>query len=155
MEEIDITIERRRYYSDEIDGIKCPECNEALTAKNQTVMLHVVSRNDEAQFMINSVGSTFYTHCPVVVFNKQKIVEAATIGIREAVEGYGVIGIIDLGAVPEEKRHMELGIDENPIPIVDFLSRKNQSFMVWCNVSKNAPCPCGSGKKHKRCCGKK
>ena len=34
----------------------------------------------------------------------------------------------------------------------DNLSKNNSS--VNGNISRNALCPCGSGKKYKRCCGK-
>jgi uncharacterized protein YecA (UPF0149 family) len=34
----------------------------------------------------------------------------------------------------------------------DNLSKNNSP--VNANISRNALCPCGSGKKYKRCCGK-
>ena len=30
----------------------------------------------------------------------------------------------------------------------------NQSAIKTKKISRNAPCPCGSGKKYKHCCGK-
>jgi hypothetical protein len=47
-------------------------------------------------------------------------------------------GHIDLKEITEK-------IAEKPVPI---LSPPKQ------NVGRNAPCPCGSGKKYKKCCGK-
>ncbi len=156
MEEIDITIERKQYYNDEISGSNCPECNAPLIAKNQTVMLYVVARHDEAQFMTNAVGSTFCPNCPVVVFDKQRVREAAEIGMRhDEVEAFGIAGIVNLDAVPEEKASMELGTDDNPVPLVPFLEMKRQPVIAAPKISRNAPCPCGSGKKYKRCCGRK
>lgn len=38
---------------------------------------------------------------------------------------------------------------ENVVPIRSILPSNNESSG---KVSRNAPCPCGSGKKHKRCC---
>jgi len=34
-------------------------------------------------------------------------------------------------------------------------SKKQQLYLPEKKVGRNAPCPCGSGKKYKRCCGKK
>jgi len=34
---------------------------------------------------------------------------------------FAVLGIVDLDAVPEEKAHLSLGDDDNPIPLVAFL----------------------------------
>jgi len=36
----------------------------------------------------------------------------------------------------------------------DYWSTKNISNPEGKSISRNAPCPCGSGKKYKRCCGK-
>lgn len=34
--------------------------------------------------------------------------------------------------------------------------RKGTTYMrVFHRVGRNEPCPCGSGKKHKKCCGDK
>ena len=48
----------------------------------------------------------------------------------------------------EERRDKELGLDERikavHVPGMPVSSHK---------ISRNAPCPCGSGKKYKHCCG--
>ena len=44
------------------------------------------------------------------------------------------------------------------IETIDYVKEANKSkritFPVPGKVSKNAPCPCGSGKKYKKCCGR-
>ena len=43
-------------------------------------------------------------------------------------------------------RHIEAGLDSPPPPrpkVADIVAK----------VARNAPCPCGSGNKYKRCCG--
>lgn len=44
------------------------------------------------------------------------------------------------------------------IPSIDFIDfvkqRPAKSKPLPFNVGRNAPCPCGSGKKYKKCCGK-
>ena len=36
---------------------------------------------------------------------------------------------------------------------IDFVERKPEPYHST-KISRNAPCPCGSGKKYKKCCGK-
>ena len=40
---------------------------------------------------------------------------------------YLVVGAVDLNAIPEEKRHLEIGIERNPVPLVDFLPDLNKN----------------------------
>jgi preprotein translocase subunit SecA len=53
------------------------------------------------------------------------------------------------------KVHIEMGNEE----FETNLSRAMEQFMQQANVSgeekigRNDPCPCGSGKKYKKCCG--
>ena len=68
---------------------------------------------------------------------------------------YCIIGFVDLEAIPFEKRHLELGTDENPIKIVRFLPDLKPEPIVSDKVpARNEPCFCGSGLKYKKCCGK-
>ena len=38
----------------------------------------------------------------------------------DAGEEFAVMGIVDLDAVPAEKRHLPLGEDDNPIHLIEF-----------------------------------
>ena len=85
-----------------------------------------------------------------------------------------------MNAIPKDKRELQIGTDENPMPLVHFLpdlntgidekleinensipldtslqNRNNQKITNKKKVGRNEPCPCGSGKKYKKCCGKK
>jgi len=95
-------------------------------------------------------------YCPVVVFDIDKIEQAVKAGIRgDKNLSYPVKGIIDLNSIPKEKKHLEIGTDENPIPLVYFLPNLNTSTVTKAKkAGRNEPCPCGSGKKYKKCCGK-
>lgn len=50
----------------------------------------------------------------------------------------------------EEKKHL------GPLPSVPFTTNQKKSKVVqisdYTKIGRNAPCPCGSGKKHKKCC---
>ena len=153
---IDLSIRRRRYNSDECGLTFCPECKSELTKEGCTTLLAVKSDTDEGEFMTSLNGSHFCTNCPVVVFDNEKVEQAARLGIRGDVNlKYLIVGIVDLNSIPKEKRHLEIGIDENPVPLVHFLPNLNTSTVTRdTKIGRNEPCPCGSGKKYKKCCGK-
>ena len=153
---IDLSIRRRKYYSEECDLTICPECNSTLIEEGCTIILAVKSDTDEGEFMTNLTGSHFCNNCPVVVFDTEKVEQAARLGIRgDENLKYLIAGIVDLNSIPKEKRHLEIGIDENPVPLVQFLPDLNTTTITKDKkIGRNEPCPCGSGKKYKKCCGK-
>lgn len=132
----------------------CPECGLPLTADSCTVIISATSNTDEAEFISNLTGSHFCNICPVVVFDSEKIEQAVKLGIKGAANlRYMLAGIVDFNAIPENKRHLEIGIESNPIPLVHFLPALNSTTVVnEKKVGRNEPCPCGSGKKYKNCC---
>lgn len=170
---MNIYIPRRDYYSRDVNLDTCPECGAETIAEGSTVLLAVKSTTNQGEFMTNNVGSHFCSTCPVVIFDSFLVEQAAAIGIRKG-RGlkYMILGMVDIDAIPEEKKHLEIGTDENPVPIVQFLpdlkmSREKRKSLdkrkprkvaelLSSNkrVGKNQPCLCGSGKKYKRCCGK-
>jgi len=151
----DLSIPRRRYYSEDCGLTSCPECGLPLIKDNCTVIIAAKSDTDEGEFMSNLTGSHFCKSCPVVVFDSDKIEQAARLGIRGDVNlRYLIGGIVNFNAIPEEKRHLEIGIEGNPVPLVHFLPDLNKTTIVNDRkTGRNEPCPCGSGKKFKKCCG--
>ena len=151
----DLSIPRRRYYSEECGLVSCPECGLPLIEDSCTIIIAAKSDTDEGEFMSNMTGSHFCNSCPVVVFDSDKIEQAARHGMRgDANLRYVIGGIIDFNAIPQEKRHLEMDIDGNPIPLVNFLPDLNKTTVVSDKkIGRNEPCPCGSGKKYKKCCG--
>jgi hypothetical protein len=153
---IDISNPRRRYYSDDFGLDSCPECGGNLVNQNCTIILCAKSKTDDARFMTNLTGSHFCEKCPVVVFDNEKVEQAAILGIRGNKNlRYVIAGIIDMDAIPEEKRDLEMGCDENPIILVPFLPDLNTNTIVSEKErGRNESCICGSGLKYKKCCGK-
>jgi len=151
----DLSIPRRRYYSEECGLISCPECGLPLIEDNCPIIIAAKSDTDEAEFLSNLTGSHFCNTCPVVVFDSEKIEQAARLGIKGAANlRYIIAGIVDFNAIPENKRHLEIGIEGNPVPLVHFLPDLNRTTAVnEKKVGRNEPCPCDSGKKYKKCCG--
>lgn len=78
-------------------------------------------------FMTGNKHGTFCPECPVVVLDskgfKQIIggmIEQQGWEISGAFQ-YVVMGIVDKDAIPEDKKHLPPGGEDNPIPIVEFL----------------------------------
>ncbi len=153
---IDLSIRRNRYYSIDDETIRCPKCNSELIDNLCTILLVVKSDTDKGEFMTNLTGSRFCANCPVVVFDKAKVKKAAKLGIKgDKNLQYHIAGIIDFNSIPLNKRHLEIGTDGNPVPLIDFLPNLNTSTIIKDKkTGRNEPCPCGSGKKYKKCCGK-
>ncbi|MCB0596555.1 MAG: SEC-C domain-containing protein [Phaeodactylibacter sp.] len=148
---INIAEPKRLYYSHEFSLDSCPECKGPLTEEGCTILLAARSEKDEAEFLTNLNGSHFCEQCPVVVFDSSKVEQAVISGLKDdSIFQYAIVGIVDLEAVPKEKRSLQLGTDENPLPLIRFLPELPG---VTGKISLNDPCSCGSGKKYKRCCG--
>ena len=152
---IDLSKRRRRYFSEDCGLTSCPECGLPLIKKNCPVILAVKSDTDTGEFISNLNGSRFCRTCPVVVFDSDKIEQAARLGIRgDSNLRFLIAGIVDYESIPQEKSHLEMGTDENPIPLVHFLPDLRKITDVnERKTGRNDPCPCGSGKKYKKCCG--
>ena len=151
----DLSVPRRRYYSEDCGLSSCPECGLLLIEDKCTVIIAAKSDTDEGEFMSNLTGSHFCNSCPVIVFDSDKIEQAARLGIRGDTNlRYLVGGIVDFNAIPQEKRHLDIGIDGNPVPLVHFLPDLNKKTIVTeRKIGRNERSPCGSGKKYKKCCG--
>lgn len=129
----------------------CPECGSPLEEDTCTILIEAKSDTDDANFLSNLSGAHFCGTCPIVVFTSIEIEKAVMLGLREDRNlEYAVLGIVDLNAIPYEKREDEIGTDDNPVPLVQFLPNKRVEKVK--KIGRNDPCPCGSGKKYKKCC---
>ena len=153
---IDVSQPKRKYYSTESGLQCCPECGSELLEENCTILLCVKSTSDEAELLTNHSGSYFCKKCPVVVFDVDQLEEAAIFGIRQNHNlRYIICGIVNLDAIPQEKKHLEIGCEENPLPLVQFLPDLTTTTIIAKKKTlRNESCFCGSGKKYKKCCGK-
>lgn len=155
----DLSISRRKYYSEDCGLNFCPECGQPLVEGSCSVLIAAKSDTDERDFMSNITGSHFCESCPVVVFDSDKVEQAARLIFRGGTNiRCKIEGIIDFNKIPEHKKHLQIGIEGNPVPLVSFLpdlNKRNKTTVVNDKkIGRNEPCPCGSGKKYKKCCGK-
>lgn len=128
---VDVTIPRERIYQQfEDQPGPCPRCGGALQQSRQSYLV-VTKRGEKItdSFIMDSDFGWFCTHCPTVVINPDKVEEMLQYSLPRWDIGseFAVAGIIDLDAIPEEKSHLPLGDDDNPIPLVEFTNISRQA----------------------------
>ncbi|WP_077619824.1 YecA family protein [Bacillus sinesaloumensis] len=111
---------------------------------------HKVEEIDEKEMIIEALSYHFSEEAiPIINQHMKSPYETAfMVDIEEVAYGfYSIIGKShpDLSFWKEEALRKELGDDE---PFVQVPVQNNQK------IGRNDPCPCGSGKKYKKCCGK-
>ncbi len=121
---IDITIPRECIYRvfEDVPG-PCPRCGTGLQQSSQTYL--VATRHGRTMadpFIIGSDFGWFCPDCPTVVINPHEVKEYLSFGKPDWDIGpeFGVMGVIDLAAIPPDKANVPLGEDDNPIPLVEF-----------------------------------
>lgn len=163
-----LSIPRQMYWSTELKNSKiCPGCSSRLKNLYQTYLLLVKTKKEPDQFLIGCDGGYFCPRCPTVVLDKEEFIEMVKIAADVPSFGFKVAGLLDLDLIPEDKKDKPFDND-NPIPLVPFAStndrRENDDSLANKSANKlmknskkigrNQPCPCGSGKKYKKCCGR-
>jgi hypothetical protein len=91
-------------------------------------MMAILTGKETTSLSTGNDYGAFCPECPVVVLDRKRFehiieetAERPDSGISGAVQ-YVVLGIVNPDAIPEDKRHLPLGDDDNPIPLVEFLS---------------------------------
>ncbi|MBI5709551.1 MAG: hypothetical protein HZC42_04490 [Candidatus Eisenbacteria bacterium] len=86
-------------------------------------MMAVRQRGDIQPFVVGNDGGHFCEQCPVVVLEHSIFEESAVFGMGFARDiQFVVLGLVDLDAVPEERRHLAFDDQKNPVPLVEFAS---------------------------------
>lgn len=73
-------------------------------------------------FIMGSDFGWFCDNCPAIVINSAEVNKMIGHGLPhwDTGEEFAVAGIVNLDAVPDDKRDIPLGDDDNPIPLVEF-----------------------------------
>lgn len=125
MSKYDASVPRRRYWSTEIESSHlCPECRSPLEQDYQTYLIFVKQGRKADPYLTADEGGWFCPNCPVVVLDHDEFVNTALIASGTKTEEFAVVGVVNWEAIPEEKKHLPLGDDDNPIPLVEFLDIK-------------------------------
>ncbi|MBF0451301.1 MAG: hypothetical protein HQK75_11405 [Candidatus Magnetomorum sp.] len=145
----DASIPRRMYWNNSISSPdKCPECSTSLEAEYHSYLLLTKERNDIVSFVVGNDGGNFCSQCPVVVLDHEIFSEMALTGAVSENAVFMVTGIINLKAIPEDKRHVPIGEDDNPIPLVEFLTNKKKRYPKRRPVGKRNRRKSKKKKKH-------
>jgi len=129
MNKFDASVPRKMFWSDKlVNRKKCPLCHSALENEYHTYGIAVVSGKEVTTLITGNDAGSFCPVCPVVVLDR-KVFEQVMEDIVEERPDWGmsgslryvVIGIVDTDAVPEDKRHLPPGDEDNPIQVVEFL----------------------------------
>ncbi len=140
-------IQRRRYWKHEVGTIRrCPECQGPLTQDTHAYLVDVKDGCEEGSFVSQHNGGYFCATCPVVVLDREEVVQGLAAAQVPQGAWFQVVGIIDFEDVPEEKAHLPLGDPDNPVPIVEFLNLNEGSMRAK---------PSGGKAKKRRMHGKK
>ena len=148
MSKIGVKKRRKPIWAEKGDHFTCcPDCGSGLINESNTFLVGGnVERELETFLMSNQAD--FCEKCPVVVLKKVQFDFSLFAG-NSGVEHYEVAGIVDLDAIPEDERDIPVGSGDTPIKLMEFIKSSPKTSS---KVERNAPCPCGSGKKYKKCC---
>lgn len=129
MNKFDASVPRRMFWSDEVvNKKKCPLCHSALENEYHSYAMVVLSKKETTSFIAGNDCGAFCPECPVVVLDRkgfERVLEGVAQRPDWGISGtlqYVVAGIVNLDAVPEDKRHLPMGDEDTPIPLVEFLS---------------------------------
>ena len=78
-------------------------------------------------FLSGNDGGHFCSKCPVVVLEHDVFADGIMAAGESKAKQFTVAGIVNLEAIPADKKHLPVGADDNPIPLVEFLNTKTGS----------------------------
>ncbi len=127
----DIKLEREAIYRNFTgqSGL-CPRCGGTLAQRPQTYLVATrTGKHTSDSFIMGSDFGWFCETCPIVVLNGLEVSKMLSFqrpGWKVGSE-FALLGLVNLEAVPADKRHLPLGGDHNPIPLVAFRAAKATS----------------------------
>ena len=92
---------------------------------------------------------------PLVEYQREgyELFSAMMDAIKEEIAGF--LFNIEITVEPSSHEVSGVGLDKKPLPTtgLQYTAADESGVKTTGEVSRNAPCPCGSGKKYKRCHG--
>jgi len=122
MKKFNPAIPRRMFWSDDVGGkSQCPRCSSMLENEHQVFVLAIRESHDIHASIVGNNGGYFCPKCPTIVLDSDTFEEFARLSFdREADAEYTVLGLVDLEAIPKDKRSLPIGGRDNPVPLVKF-----------------------------------
>jgi len=132
------SVRRKMFWSSEVGGTStCPECDSPLEAEHHGYVMMVRESGDLRPFIVGNKDGHFCPACPTVVLDSEEFKRHVSVVATTRRTEYLVLGLVDFEAIPEDKRDVPLGEDDNPVPLVEFT-----------NLGESGSAP--SGKKGRR-----
>ena len=130
MKNVDFSTPRWRYWiSKAKKEMKCPQCGGELESKHQPYVVQVRHAGELESIICGTNGGYFCGSCPSVVLDRDKFESIIMFSIGKNEFSYRVSGLVNMDAIPVEKRHVELGTDDNPVPLVEFKKPKQKNIL--------------------------
>ncbi len=136
----DASIPREMFWSDEIpDRNLCPACNARLEKEPHAYVVLMQKGKDRESFLSGNDGGSFCPNCDVVVLDRNVFAAHISHATRHSAPlQFAVAGMVDLDAIPDDKKGIPLGGDDNPIPLVKFKNHgKRNSGLPASEKQKN------------------
>ncbi len=113
------------YRSFNDDPGECPGCG-GSDLVNEYQNYAVATRRGKKiadSFVMGGDFGWFCASCPTIVINKGEVEKMLGYGKSGWNIGseFSVLGIVDLDAIPENKRHLPIGDPNNPLPLIEFM----------------------------------
>lgn len=127
---------------------ECYDLNEGEKNEIALQLIEQINRGENSEVMIKYLESWLeLSSFEFVELLTEKIVE-----LQNNTRQWGLKGHTPTELSQEEEKHLK------PLPAEPFAVKQAESRVIDLKTSKkigrNDPCPCGSGKKFKRCCGR-
>ena len=89
--------------------------------------MHLLYEDDDDIYssITGNDGGFFCPNCLVVVLDTDVFARYAEVAAdfdNKPLAGFTVAGFVDVRSIPEEKRHLPVGGEDNPVPLVPFLN---------------------------------
>lgn len=118
------------FWSNKIPNSKlCPNCDAKLESEYHSYVIAIRKGTDCEYSITGNDGGYFCPNCKIVVLDGDKFGELASHATKFSDPfDFTVLGIVDLNAIPEDKKNVPLGGEDNPVPLVEFtnLSKKDK-----------------------------
>ena len=122
MKKFDPSNPRQMFWANDVGGKShCPQCFSKLENESQVFLMAIRDAHDIYSSIVGNDAGYFCPKCPTIVLDGDTFAEFAQLSHDGETEAeFTVLGLVDLKAIPNDKRSLPLGGDDNPIPLVSF-----------------------------------